>query len=289
MTREGLPTGTVTLMFTDIEGSTVLQERLKERWRWVLETHNALLRQCFERFHGFEVKNLGDGFLVAFTNAKEAIECAIALQQAIAQQDWGEEVGELKVRVGMDTGEPFIIVDAQSRPDYYGVTVSRARQICEAGYGGQILISHATWQAVKDALPKDVELRELGAFRLKGLKGWRQIFQVYHPTLPYQFTTPSVNGGLSQQLTDSVNQFHRQRKRDGGNQGAIETGSVGDTDGDGRLWKDTIGIGSGDGSYGRVSRRCLVGGVGAIEGDRTCGADSSVGFGGEGRGTATAP
>ncbi len=190
MTREGLPTGTVTLMFTDIEGSTVLQERLKERWRWVLETHNALLRQCFERFHGFEVKNLGDGFLVAFTNAKEAIGCAIALQQAIAQQDWGEEVGELKVRVGMDTGEPFLIVDAQSRPDYYGVTVSRARRICEAGYGGQILISHATWQAVKDALPKDVAVRELGAFRLKGLEGRQQIFQVCHPTLPSQFTTP---------------------------------------------------------------------------------------------------
>jgi predicted ATPase/class 3 adenylate cyclase len=190
MTREGLPTGTVTLMFTDIEGSTVLQERLKGRWRWVIETHNALLRQCFESFHGFEVKNLGDGFLVAFTNAKEAIECAVALQQAIARQDWGEEVGELKVRVGMDTGEPFTIVDAQSRPDYYGVTVSRAKRICEAGHGGQILISHATWQAVKDALPKDVEVRELGAFRLKGLEGRQQIFQVCHPALPYQFPTP---------------------------------------------------------------------------------------------------
>jgi predicted ATPase/class 3 adenylate cyclase len=190
MTREGLPTGTVTLMFTDIEGSTVLQERLKGRWRWVIETHNTLLRQCFESFHGFEVKNLGDGFLVAFTNAKEAIECAVALQQAIARQDWGEEVGELKVRVGMDTGEPFTIVDAQSRPDYYGVTVSRAKRICEAGHGGQILISHATWQAVKDALPKDVEVRELGAFRLKGLEGRQQIFQVCHPALPYQFPTP---------------------------------------------------------------------------------------------------
>jgi predicted ATPase/class 3 adenylate cyclase len=176
-----LPTGTVTLLFTDIEGSTRLLERLGDRYVEVLAEHRRLLRAAFAQFDGREVDTEGDAFFVAFAKASEAVAAAVAGQQALAAHLWpGRAV--LRVRMGIHTGEPILVAD-----DYAGLDVHRAARICAAGHGGQVLLSQATRDLLGDELPFGSGLRDLGEHRLKDLTRPERLFQLAIPGLPAEF------------------------------------------------------------------------------------------------------
>ncbi|MFN2470724.1 MAG: AAA family ATPase [Gaiellaceae bacterium] len=167
-----LPGGTVTFLFTDIEGSTRLLEQLRDRYADVLAEHHRVLREAFARFAGHEVDTQGDAFFVAFSRAGQALGAAVAAQRALAELAWPEGV-EIRVRMGLDTGEPAIGDDR-----YVGLRVHRAARICSAGHGGQILLSSATRELIEDDLPPDVVLRDLGERRLKDFERAERIFQL---------------------------------------------------------------------------------------------------------------
>jgi len=145
-----LPTETVTFLFTDIEGSTIRWEHHPETMRVVLARHDALLRSVITSHGGFVFKMVGDAVYAAFAVAADAVAAAVAGQQAVAAEEWGE-VGPLRVRMALHTGT------AQSRDDdYFGPTLNRVARVLSTGYGGQILLSRATLELVRDTLPADV-------------------------------------------------------------------------------------------------------------------------------------
>jgi predicted ATPase/class 3 adenylate cyclase len=176
-----LPTGTVTLLFTDVEGSTRLLERLGNRYVDVLDQHRQLLRAAFAQFNGREVGTEGDAFFVAFTKASEAVAAAVAGQRALAEHPWPDGA-VLRVRMGTHTGEPILV-----GRDYAGLDVHRAARICSAGHGGQVLISQATRELLGQDLPCEVGLRDLGHHRLKDLTQPQRLFQLVIPDLPADF------------------------------------------------------------------------------------------------------
>jgi predicted ATPase/class 3 adenylate cyclase len=184
------PTGIVTLAFTDIEGSSALWERMQDRFRPVLDRHNDLLRQLLQRWDGYEVKTQGDSFMVAFRRATDAVEWAVDVQRTLAAQEWPDEMGELLVRIGLHTGEPFVGYDPAGNPDYFGPMVNRAARIAAAGHGGQILLSGAMHDVLQGALTTDIQLIDLGQHRLRGLEQAETLFEVHHPDLPPRHFPP---------------------------------------------------------------------------------------------------
>ncbi len=181
------PSGLVTLMFTDIEGSTKLLESLREVYALVLEEHRDLLRAAFARHHGYEVDTQGDSFFVAFASAVEAVSCAIETQRDIAAHAWPGNV-DLKVRIGIHSGQPILAATG-----YVGVDVHRGARIGAAANGGQILVSEATRAALADDLPDGASLIDLGVHRFKGLTEPTAVFGVAAPGLESSF--PPVRPG----------------------------------------------------------------------------------------------
>ena len=162
------PTGTVTLLFTDVEGSTLLLERLGvEQFAEALALHRRVLREAFARHGGYEVDEEGDAFLVAFQAAGEAVAAACEAQQGLASVVWPLKAG-LRVRMGVHTGEPLPVP-----PKYVGLDVHRAARIMAAGHGGQVLVSETT-AALLDGPP----LRDLGPQRLKDMLGPIRLYQL---------------------------------------------------------------------------------------------------------------
>ena len=184
-----LPTGTVTFLFTDIEGSTMLLQRLGDRrYAEVQEEHRRLLRAAFEQGNGQEVDRQGDSFLVAFSRAREAVGAALAAQRSLAKHPWLEGTA-LRVRMGLHTGEPL-----GGTSDYIGLDLHRAARICSAGHGGQILVSQSVEVLASPDLPPGVSLQDLGTHRLKDLRDPEHLFQVVHPDLPGDFPLPQIVG-----------------------------------------------------------------------------------------------
>src|SRR5262245_38989271 len=175
------PTGTVTFLFTDIEGSTRLVGQLRERYEDVLSAHARLLRQAFAEFEGHEIDTQGDAFFVAFARARDAVGAAVAAQRALGAEPWpdGEAV---RVRMGLHTGEPLV-----GGERYVGMGVHRGARIAAAGHGGQVLLSNTTRELVEDELPDDVGLRDLGEHELKDLKRPEHLFQLEIDGLPSDF------------------------------------------------------------------------------------------------------
>jgi predicted ATPase/class 3 adenylate cyclase len=174
----GLPRGTVTLLFTDVEGSTRLARLLGVRYDDSLAAHRSLLREAFGAHGGVEVDTQGDAFFFAFERARDAVEAAAAGQLALAAHDWpqGEPV---RVRMGVHTGEPEL-----SPGGYYvGVDLTRGARICAAAHGGQVVLSQATRDLMGDA----VEARDLGDYRLKGIPRPERLFQLVAPGLGFDF------------------------------------------------------------------------------------------------------
>ena len=177
----GLPTGTITFLFTDVEGSTKLWERNPEGMSKALSHHDELIRNAVEAHDGFVFKTVGDAFHAAFSTAAEAVEAAIDAQKSLLSEEW-EETGPLKVRIALHTGT------AEERGgDYFGPTLNRAARLLSAGHGGQVLLSLSTQELVRDQLPLGAGLRDLGVRRLKDVLGPEHIFQLTAPDLPASF------------------------------------------------------------------------------------------------------
>jgi class 3 adenylate cyclase len=180
-----LPSGTVTFLFSDVEGSTRLLARLRGRYAEVLAEHQRLLRAAFDEHDGREVHTEGDGFFVAFARASDAIAAAVSAQRSLASQGWPEGV-DVRVRMGIHTGEAEVRND-----DYVGLDVHRAARICAAAHGGQVLISSATRELAADELPADVALRDLGEYRLKDLERPEHLYQLVVGDLRADFPPPA--------------------------------------------------------------------------------------------------
>src|SRR6266567_4203222 len=176
-----LPMGTVTFLFTDIEGSTQLLQRLGERYPSILEECRHLLRLAFQKDGGHEVDTQGDGFFVAFARASEAICAAVEMQRSLASHAWPEDV-LVRVRMGLHTGEPQRASDG-----YVGLDVHHAARIMSTGHGGQILLSQSTRELLEQELPSEVSLRDLGVHRLNDLQRPTRLFQVVIADLPADF------------------------------------------------------------------------------------------------------
>jgi class 3 adenylate cyclase len=159
-----LPTGTITFLFTDIEGSTRLLQQLGEGYRAVQERHHDVMRAAIREANGHVVRTEGDSFFVAFRSPLDAVGAAVAAQRALAESDWPHG-NPLRVRMGVHTGEGVAGGD-----DYIGLDVPRGARIAAAGHGGQVLISDATRGLVGHALPQGVTIRDLGTHRLKDIE-----------------------------------------------------------------------------------------------------------------------
>jgi class 3 adenylate cyclase len=170
-----LPSGTVTFLFTDIEGSTRLIQELGDAYAEVLEDHRRALRAAFAENGGVEVDTQGDAFFVAFERAKDALAAAAEGQRALAP-------GPVRVRMGVFTGEPIRTEDG-----YAGMDVHRAARMAAAGHGGQVLVSESSRRLVADDLPNDYALLDLGEHRLKDLSAPQRIFQLVTGGLPRDF------------------------------------------------------------------------------------------------------
>jgi predicted ATPase/class 3 adenylate cyclase len=176
-----LPTGTLTLLFTDIEGSTHLLQQLGNHYAEMLRECRRLLRTAFQEWHGFEVDTQGDAFFVVFERATDAILAAATSQQALNSASWPDGV-IVRVRMGIHTG------DLQSTEEgYIGLDVHRAARIMSVAHGSQVLLSQATYELVVNQLPEELSLKDLGEYRLKDIAGITRLFQLVIPGLPNEF------------------------------------------------------------------------------------------------------
>jgi predicted ATPase/class 3 adenylate cyclase len=196
-----LPTGTVTFLFTDIEGSTRLLREIGDSYRAVQDDHMGLMREAIAKGGGREIRTEGDSFFVVFPSATGAVEAAAAAQRSFAEHAWSH--GEpLRVRMGLHTGEGRLGGD-----DYLGIDVNRAARIAAAAHGGQVLLSEATRALVAETLPDGVSLRSLGEHRLKDFDHPQPIHQLVIDGLAADFPpirSLEIPTNLPPQLTSFV-------------------------------------------------------------------------------------
>jgi predicted ATPase/class 3 adenylate cyclase len=183
------PSGTVTFLFTDIEGSTQRWEDAQPAMRLATRRHDELLREVMERHRGYVFKTVGDAFCVAFSDARSALAAAVDAQRTLGAEDFATVDG-LRVRMGLHSGA------AEERDeDYFGPTVNRVARISDAAHGSQIVLSGITAELVRGDLPAGVALVDLGEFALKGLAAPERIFQVCAEGLPAEHP-PLRTGGF---------------------------------------------------------------------------------------------
>ena len=198
-----LPQGTVTFLFTDIEGSTPLLARVGPRvYGEILDLHHRLMRQAFADHDGVERGTQGDSFLVVFRDAPSAVAAAVEAQRKLASADWPASV-ELRVRMGLHTGLGIV-----GSGDYVGIDTNRAARIASAAHGGQVLLSESTWALAARDLPPGVGVKDLGQHHLRGLAEPERISQLTIDRLASDFpalrtlSTPRTN--LPLQVTSFV-------------------------------------------------------------------------------------
>jgi predicted ATPase/class 3 adenylate cyclase len=175
------PGGNVTFLFTDIERSSQLWETHPQAMGRALAQHDSLMRTTFDAHNGFVFKTVGDAFCVAFGNAVDAVSAAIAAQRELITVAW-EDIGPLRVRMAIHSGEA-----EQRDGDYFGQTLNRTARVLSTGHGGQTLLSLVTAERVREMLPAEMSLRDLGERRLKDLSKPERIFQVLARDLPSEF------------------------------------------------------------------------------------------------------
>jgi predicted ATPase/class 3 adenylate cyclase len=176
-----LPTGTVTFLFTDIQGSTLLLRELGDRYAEVIREHGQIVRAALEREGGAEIDTEGDSFFAVFASPAAAVRAVIEMQRALASHPWPDGA-EVRVRMGLHTGEGTRVGDG-----YLGLDVHRAARIGDAGHGGQILLSGVTEVLIQHSLPDGVELVDLGEHRLKDMPHPERLFQLSIDGLPTEF------------------------------------------------------------------------------------------------------
>jgi len=200
---DALPTGTVTFVFTDIEGSTRLASELgPATYGRLLEQHHRLLRTAFAAHGGVERGTQGDSFLVVFRDARSAVAAAVEAQRALAGTSWPADA-VVRVRMGLHSGEGIAGGD-----DYVGIDINRAARIAAAGHGGQVLVSDATRALAELDLPAGVSVRDLGRHRLKDLPAPEHLFELVVEGLPSEFpplrSAEAAPGNLPVRLTSFI-------------------------------------------------------------------------------------
>lgn len=195
-----LPHGTVTFLFTDIEGSTKLWEQHPEAMRLALARHDTLLRQAIETLGGVVFKTVG----AAFATAPDALAAALSAH-LLLEETW-EGTGPLRVRMGLHTGT------AEERDgDYFGQTLNRVARLQGVGHGQQTLLSHTTYALVCNSLPPDVSLQDMGQHRLKDLLAPEHVWQLRHPALPAEFpplkSLDYLPTNLPRQMTSFIGRY----------------------------------------------------------------------------------
>jgi class 3 adenylate cyclase len=197
-----LPGGTVTFLFSDIEGSTRLLQQLGDDYAGVEAEHRRIMREACSGAGGQEIDRQGDSFFFSFPRARDAVNGAVSAQRALAAASWPDGV-EVKVRMGLHTGEPSV-----GDEGYLGLDVVRAARIGAAAHGGQILVSETT----RALLSASVELKDLGEHRLKDMEQPERLYQVVGEGLPDKFDVPradrarSHEDDLNRRIDDFVEQ-----------------------------------------------------------------------------------
>ena len=208
LTMADLPTGTVTFLFSDVEGSTRLWEEHPETMRNVLARHDALAAAVIDQYGGILVKSRGEGdsLFCVFALASDATAAVLALQLALTREPWPAET-PLRVRMALHTGEP-----TPRDGDYYGPPVNRCARLRAIAHGGQVLLSDVTHDLGRDSLPPGVSLKPLGEHRLKDLGRPETVFQLCHPDLPFDFpalrSLDQLPNNLPVQVTSFVGREH---------------------------------------------------------------------------------
>ena len=199
---QALPIGTVTFLFTDIEGSTRLLQQLGDGYAELLSEHHRLLREAVDKAGGAAFGSEGDALFAAFASAPSALAASVAAQRALSARQWPGGAS-VRVRMGLHTGEG-VVRDGT----YVGLDVHRAARIAAAGHGGQVLLSDTTRALVENSLPSGVELRDLSRHRLKDLAQPEHIFETVIAGLPSQFpalrSLDATPNNLPTQLTSFV-------------------------------------------------------------------------------------
>jgi len=167
-----LPTGVVTFLLTDIEGSTALLRRLGDRYAGLLEDVRSIIRQAVLGAQGREIDARADEFLAVFERTEKSIDAAVTIQRALSERSWPDDL-DVRIRAGIHSGRPTLTENG-----YVGLSVHAAARICSAGHGGQIVVSGDAKLAVEQSIPAGVRLRSLGRHRLRGLVKAEQLFQV---------------------------------------------------------------------------------------------------------------
>ncbi len=205
-----LPQGTVTFLFTDIEGSTELLKQLRDQYTKLLSGQRDMLRAIFDKWGGREVDTQGDAFFVSFSRAMDAVKAVVEIQRALAGHDWPEGA-QVRVRMGLHTGEPWV-----GDEGYVGMDVNRAARISSAGHGGQVLLSQSTYALIERDLPDGMRLRDLGEHRLKDLRRPIHLYQLVIAGLPADFpplkSLNALPNNLPMQLTSFVGRQEEMEK-----------------------------------------------------------------------------
>lgn len=202
-----LPSGTVTFLFTDIEGSTDLAQRYPEAMPALLKRHDAILHEAITQYCGVVFKTIGDAFCAAFASADEALNATLAAQRALQHEAWSP--ASIKVRMGLNSGAAQPELEAGRLVDYSGyLTLTLVQRVMSTAFGGQILISNATAELLHGHLPQEIELRDMGEHRLKGLLKLERLWQIAAPDLISEFpalhTLNVVTNNLPAQLTSFI-------------------------------------------------------------------------------------
>lgn len=176
-----LPAGFVTMLMTDIEGSTALVQQLGERYRELIDEVWSVLRQAVTAGGGHEVEARADEFFAVFESPRDAVDAAIALQHAIHARSWADDL-DVRVRVGIHSGYP-----TSTETNYVGIDVNTASRICAVGHGGQVVVSANTREGVLASARLGVGFRSLGAYKLRGLPETVTLYQVTSKGLPSRF------------------------------------------------------------------------------------------------------
>jgi predicted ATPase/class 3 adenylate cyclase len=198
------PTGTITFLFTDIEGSTKLWETHPDAMKIALARHDALMRSAIEKHGGYVFKTIGDAFCAAFATAPEAVSAALEAQSGMTKESWPDGIS-LKVRMALHTGA----VENRDN-DYFGPPLNRVARLLSTCHGGQTILSLATQELVRDSLPPQTTLKDLGEHRLKDLARPEHVFQLQHSDLQSEFPalksldSIALPNNLPQQVTSFI-------------------------------------------------------------------------------------
>jgi predicted ATPase/class 3 adenylate cyclase len=203
---KNLPSGTVTFLFTDIEGSTKLAQQYPDAMPALLARHNQILNQAIETHNGFVFRVVGDSYSASFHNAKDAILAALDAQQNLNNESWSP--APIKVRMGIHSGAAQLEIDSKENAYSGYETLALTQRIMSAGYGGQILLSQSTYNLTRDRLPDNAKIIDLGERRLKDILRQERIYQLSIPGLSSEFpplkTLESFSHNLPSQLTSFI-------------------------------------------------------------------------------------